>query len=218
MKLQNSFRLAESPDRVLDLLLDVERIAECLPGSQLTGRDGDAYEGHVKVKVGPLSVAYHGSVRFIEVDRESRSVALTASGREQRGQGDAQAHVMAHVEPDADGSKVSLDTDLMIRGKVAQFGRGVIGDVSQRMMDEFARNVEGVLRGGGDTPGRLTAPSSASSDTSSRLGRNTQPTSEATLNGLQLIAVPLLKRSLPAVTGFATGFLIGLLVGRPRTR
>ncbi len=146
MKLTNEVHIAQDPAKVFSTLLDVERVAGCMPGSRLTGRvDDSTYAGEVKVKVGPLGVSYTGTVKFLSVDEASRTAVLKASGREQHGQGNADAHVTARVVPDGSGSKVSIETDLMIRGKVAQFGRGVIGEVSQRLIDQFAKNVENSL-------------------------------------------------------------------------
>ncbi|ONI72914.1 hypothetical protein ALI144C_43855 [Actinosynnema sp. ALI-1.44] len=195
MKLTHEVHIAQDPAKVFATLLDVERVAGCMPGSKLTGRaDDSTYTGEVKVKVGPLGVSYAGTVKFLSVDQAARTAVLKASGREQHGQGNADAHVTARVLPDGDGSKVSIETDLMIRGKVAQFGRGVIGEVSQRLIDEFAHNVEKSF----DNPAAVTSA-----------------TPEA-LDGAALIVVPLLKKYAPVAAGVALGLLAGLGMRRKR--
>jgi carbon monoxide dehydrogenase subunit G len=214
MKLTNEVHISRDPGEVFDALLDVERVATCMPGSRLTGRDGDSYAGEVKVKIGPLGVAYTGTVRFLSVDKAARTAVLKASGREQHGQGNADAHVTARVLPDGDGSKVAIETDLMIRGKVAQFGRGVIGEVSQRLIGQFAGNMEELLTGNGSAAATAagaagtaaaTAPAAASGDSA-----------PAALDGLGLVAVPLLKRAAPIAAGVALGLLAGLSFRRRR--
>ncbi|MCE7005224.1 SRPBCC family protein [Kibdelosporangium philippinense] len=197
MKLTNEVHIAEDPAKVFETLLDVERVAGCMPGSRLTGRvDDSTYSGEVKVKVGPLGVAYTGTVKFLSVDQAARTAVLKASGREQHGQGNADAHVTARVLPDGNGSKVEIETDLMIRGKVAQFGRGVIGEVSQRLIDQFAKNVENSFTTNGSSPApAVTAEPQA-------------------LDGAALVLTPLLKRAAPVAAGVALGLLAGLFLKR----
>jgi carbon monoxide dehydrogenase subunit G len=200
VKLTNEVHIERDPAEVFATLLDVERVATCMPGSRLLGKaDDDTYEGEVKVKIGPLGVAYTGTVRFLEVDREARTAVLKASGREQHGQGNADAHVTARVVPDGTGAKVAIETDLMIRGKVAQFGRGVIGEVSQKLIGQFAGNVEQLLTSNGaattPSPG-LTRP-------------DPEPVRESELDGLALVVKPLLKRIAPVAAGVAVGLLLG---------
>jgi carbon monoxide dehydrogenase subunit G len=200
MKLTNEVHIERDPAEVFAALLDVERVATCMPGSRLLGRvDDDTYEGEVKVKIGPLGVAYTGTVRFLEIDRDGRTAVLKASGREQHGQGNADAHVTARVLPDGNGSKVAIETDLMIRGKVAQFGRGVIGEVSQRLIGQFAGNVEQLLTGNGHAPAGA-APTAASAP---------PPAAAAELDGLALVLKPILKRVAPIAAGVVLGLLAG---------
>jgi carbon monoxide dehydrogenase subunit G len=199
MKLTNEVHIERDPGEVFDTLLDVERVATCMPGSRLIGRVGDdTYEGEVKVKIGPLGVAYTGTVRFLEIDRAARTAVLKASGREQHGQGNADAHVTARVLPDGNGSKVAIETDLMIRGKVAQFGRGVIGEVSQRLIGQFAGNIEQLLTSNGSAAPAATTAAAAP-----------PPAAAAELDGLGLVLMPLLKRVAPVAAGIALGLLAG---------
>ncbi|MDP1820176.1 MAG: SRPBCC family protein [Acidimicrobiales bacterium] len=142
MELTNVFRVAAPPVRAWALLTDVELIAPCMPGAQLQEIDGDEYRGIVKVKVGPISAQYKGSARFVEHDEASLRLVLRAEGRETRGQGNASATVTAVLTPDGDGTKVSVVTDLNVTGKVAQFGRGVMADVSAKLVGQFVDCLE----------------------------------------------------------------------------
>lgn len=116
-----------------------------MPGAQLTGVDGDTYNGVVKVKVGPMTVQYKGVVSFEEKDDEARTAVLHARGRDTRGQGNADARVTARLVPDGDGTRVTVDTHLTITGRIAQFGRGVIEEVSGKLLAQFVDNLEGQL-------------------------------------------------------------------------
>ncbi|MBV9412820.1 MAG: SRPBCC family protein, partial [Acidimicrobiia bacterium] len=132
MDLTNEFRVPLAVDEAWAVLTDIERIAPCMPGASLEGAEGDEYRGTVKVKVGPMTAQYKGTVQFIERDDAGHKAVLRAEGRETKGQGNAAATITATITPDGDGSAVYVVTDLTISGKVAQFGRGVLGDVSTR--------------------------------------------------------------------------------------
>ncbi|MEU3792875.1 SRPBCC family protein [Streptomyces fructofermentans] len=142
MDFTNEFRVNLPADRAWALLTDVERIAPCMPGAQLTGVDGEAYNGIVKVRVGPMTVQYKGVVSFEEKDDEGRTAVLHARGRDTRGQGNADARVTAVLVPDGDGTRVTVDTRLTITGRIAQFGRGVIQEVSGKLLAQFVDNLE----------------------------------------------------------------------------
>src|SRR5919202_4181290 len=143
MKIQNEIEVAAPPDELFEILADPERVAPCMPGASLEGQEGeDAYEGTVKLKVGPITASYRGTLHFVELDRENRRAVIKASGQETNGQGNAEATITASVSGSDSRSTLSMETDLEVRGKVAQFGRGAIGNVSQRILDQFARNLE----------------------------------------------------------------------------
>jgi carbon monoxide dehydrogenase subunit G len=120
------------------VLLDIERIAPCMPGAQLTEVEGNEYRGIVKVKVGPITAQYKGAARIVEADQGAGRVVIKAEGRDTRGQGNASATVTATLVGDGDFTQVSIDTDLNVTGKVAQFGRGVMADVSSKLLGQFA--------------------------------------------------------------------------------
>lgn len=142
MDLTNEFRVALPVERAWAVLTDVERIAPCLPGAQLQEVEGDEYRGIVKVKVGPITAQYKGKATFLSQDAEHHVAVLRAEGRETRGQGNANATITATLTPDAGGTAVSVATDLTVTGRVAQFGRGVLADVSAKLLDQFVENLE----------------------------------------------------------------------------
>ncbi|HVM08933.1 MAG TPA: SRPBCC family protein [Acidimicrobiales bacterium] len=137
MELTNEFRVDVPVDQAWDVLTDVERIAPCMPGAQLQEVAGDEYRGIVKVKVGPITAQYKGAARFLEKDDSGRKAVLKAEGRDTRGQGNANATITATLTPDGDGTAVKVVTDLTVTGKVAQFGRGVLADVSSKLLGQF---------------------------------------------------------------------------------
>jgi carbon monoxide dehydrogenase subunit G len=138
MELTNEFRVDVPVPEAWKVLTDVERIAPMLPGAQLQEVEGDVYRGIVKVKVGPITAQYKGQATFVDRDEAGGRVVLRATGRDTRGQGNASADITATMTPDGDGTKVSVVTDLTITGKVAQFGRGVLAEVSAKLMGQFA--------------------------------------------------------------------------------
>jgi carbon monoxide dehydrogenase subunit G len=151
--LTNEFRVGVPVERAWEVLTDVERIAPCMPGAQLQEIEGDEYRGIVKVKVGPITAQYKGAARFAEQDEAGHRAVLRAEGRETRGQGNAHATITAQLEPDGDGTKISVVTDLTITGRVAQFGRGVLADVSTKLLGQFADCLETKLLAGEESGG-----------------------------------------------------------------
>ncbi|MDX2706973.1 SRPBCC family protein, partial [Streptomyces sp. PA03-6a] len=142
MDFTNEFRVSLPPDQAWALLTDVERIAPCMPGAQLTGRDGDTYNGLVKVKVGPVTVQYKGTAAFEEQDAASRTAVLRARGRDARGQGNADARITARLVPEGEATMVTVETRLTVTGKIAQFGKGMIEEVSRKLLGQFVEALE----------------------------------------------------------------------------
>jgi carbon monoxide dehydrogenase subunit G len=142
MDLVNSFDVSVPIDQAWAVLTDVERIAPCLPGAQLQEIEGDEYRGIVKVKVGPITAQYKGKATFVELDDVAYRAVLDATGRDTRGQGNASATIVAELTPAGDGTHVVVTTDLTVTGKVAQFGRGVLADVSAKLLNQFVDNLE----------------------------------------------------------------------------
>jgi carbon monoxide dehydrogenase subunit G len=162
MNIQDEFKVGVPVEEAWRVFLDVERIAPCMPGAQLQEVEGDEYRGIVKVKVGPITAQYKGAARIVEADEAARRIVIKAEGRDTRGQGNASATVTAALAPDGDGTKVNIDTDLNVTGKVAQFGRGVMADVSTKLLGQFVTCLhETVLAPGaasGSNPAAVAAP------------------------------------------------------------
>jgi carbon monoxide dehydrogenase subunit G len=154
MEIADSFRVSTPIQDTWKVLLDIERIAPSLPGAQLQEVEGDEYRGIVKVKVGPITAQYKGTAKLAEVDEANHRIVIDASGRDTRGQGNAKASIVVTMATEGAGTKVDVVTDLSITGKVAQFGRGVLADVSSKLMGQFVENLERdvlTTAGGGDT-------------------------------------------------------------------
>jgi uncharacterized protein len=151
MELDHSFTVPVPPAQAWDVLLDVQRIAPCMPGATVDTVDGDDVAGRLKVKVGPVSMTYKGTATFKGRDPADRSLLVEAAGRETRGAGTASATVRAALTP-SNGSDaatlVTLHTTLTVTGRPAQFGRGVIAEVGSRLIDKFAANLAEQLAGG----------------------------------------------------------------------
>lgn len=147
MELNNTFEVAASAERAWEVLTDAERVAPCLPGATLTGIQNDDLLGKVKVKVGPIRVQYDGAARFVETDRDARRIVLRGEGRDSRGQGTASATISLALSPGGESTTVDVHTDLQVTGKVAQFGRNVLADVSDRLIAQFAQNLEREVAG-----------------------------------------------------------------------
>ncbi|AJC60308.1 MULTISPECIES: SRPBCC family protein [Streptomyces] len=212
MQLSNTVPVNAAPDAVFTLVNDVQRVASCMPGAVLDGRDGDAWQGRVRVKVGPITTAYAGTVRFLETDADRRRLRVQARGADAHGNGDAEAEVTLTVAEAPEGARLELVTDLVIRGKLAQFGKGAIGTVSTRILEQFARNLGGLLeaeRGGTAAPaaGPVSAPAAT-------------PTTAAStdLDGLSVLLDPALRPVLakygPLAVAFTVGVGEGWLLGR----
>ncbi|MBP8538343.1 SRPBCC family protein [Streptomyces sp. MK37H] len=213
MQLINTVSVKAEPDAVFALLGDVQRVASCMPGAALEGRDGDAWRGAVKIKVGPISAAYAGTVRFLEVDAEKRRLRVHASGADTHGSGDAEAEVSLEVVPAEHGAQLNLSTDLVIRGKIAQFGKGAIGAVSDRILQQFAENLGNLLlqQDGAEAP-----PASGAAPAASAPAAGAPAEAPGELNGMVLIAGPLLKKYGPVAAAFLFGLSQGWLLGRRR--
>lgn len=146
MQLTSAIRIGRPAPEVIDALLDPGKVAACLPGSRLIGEVADGtYAGELRLRIGPVHAVYAGTVHLDEADRVAGTATLSASGRERSGQGSADANVTLRVVPHGATTRVLISADLMIRGTVAQYAPGAIGDVGQRLVEQFAGNVEQLL-------------------------------------------------------------------------
>jgi uncharacterized protein len=151
MELDNTFTVPVPPEQAWDVLLDVKRIAPCMPGATVDEVEGDVVNGHIKVKVGPVSLTYRGTATFTERDADAHTIVVEAAGKETRGAGTASATVRASLEPDAsgNGTLVTMHTTMNVTGRPAQFGRGVMVEVGGKLVDQFAANLATQIAGGG---------------------------------------------------------------------
>jgi carbon monoxide dehydrogenase subunit G len=216
--LDNHLAVPADPDAVFALLNDVERVAGCLPGATLEGRDGEAYRGRVKVKVGPISAAYAGTLRFTEVVPEQRTLRLSARASDAHGAGDAEADVVLSVAEADGGSTLDLHTDLLVRGKIAQFGKGAITTVSSRLLDQFARNLAGELSTPADANGDGTSGASVGATLASNARKSPSspapaPADEA-LDGLAMLLPAGAGRWAALAAAAGVGLFQGWLLGR----
>jgi len=225
MDLNNSFEVAADRATAWRVLNDVERIAPCLPGAQLEEIDGDEYKGNVKVKVGPVTAQYKGKATFIEQNEAEGKVVIKGDGRDSRGAGNASALITATLhEIDADNTRVDVHTDLSITGKVAQFGRGVMADVSGKLMGQFAENLQELLAE--ESAGEPAAAEPPATATATSTGASTaKPAAEAgprkidmpeaeAVDLLDAAGAPVFKRVLPVVGVAAVLLLLRRLFRR----
>jgi carbon monoxide dehydrogenase subunit G len=148
MKIENSFTIDAPVEQAWTMLTDIPGIAPCLPGAKLTDEKDGVYSGSVKIKVGPVTAEYRGSAEFIERDDENHRAVIDGKGRDSRGAGNAQALITAEMHDEGnDQTRVDISTDLKITGKVAQFGRGVMQDVSEKLLGQFADCLETKFEG-----------------------------------------------------------------------
>jgi carbon monoxide dehydrogenase subunit G len=201
VRLEHSFEVPVPVEQAWQVLLDIERVAPCMPGATLTSHEGDDFTGTVKVKLGPVNLTYKGKGRFVEIDEAAHRVLVTASGADARGAGTAAAKVTAVLVPaSSDATRVEVVTDLDVTGKAAQFGRGLIGDVSAKLVGQFADCLAGQFAS--------SVPSPAVSDESAVAA---EPAPAAETQPVDLLAVtgvgPAVKRALPYVVTAVASFL-----------
>jgi uncharacterized protein len=165
MKLENEFTVGVPVEQAWAVLTDLELIAPCMPGAQLTGVNDGVYTGKVKIKVGPVTAEYAGTARFTEKDDAAYRAVIDARGRDSRGQGNANAVIAAQLRADGSATVVTVDTDLSIAGRIAQFGSGMIKEVSAKLLGQFVECLEQKLGSVAQAPPAGTAASPAAAAT-----------------------------------------------------
>jgi len=195
MDLNHQFTVAVPVEDAWRILTDVERIAPCLPGAQLQEIEGDTYRGIVKVKVGPIQAQFKGQANFIERDDIAHKVVLKGEGRDTTGKGNASAIITAEMTAvDASNTAVTVNTDLSVTGKVAQFGRGAMADISDKLLAQFVVNLNALIA---EQPATAAAPSAAPEPTEGV--RTIESAEVAPLDLLSAAGSPILKRAIPVV-------------------
>jgi carbon monoxide dehydrogenase subunit G len=234
IELDNSFTVPVPPEQAWDVLLDVERIAPCMPGASVTSVEGDEIEGQVKVKLGPLSLTYKGTAKFTDKDQANRAISIEATGKETRGSGTASATVQANLKPgdSAGQTLVSIHTSLNVTGKPAQFGRSLLPEVSGKLIQQFATNLEALINAdtATDTADPQVGDAGAQEATTDAGGApaGSAPTTpvaakpaapvvkqEESLNAFKFVVVPILKRLIPVA---AVGAAIAVVFRRLRSK
>jgi carbon monoxide dehydrogenase subunit G len=235
MELEHSFTVPVPADQAWDVLLDVERVAPCMPGATLDSVDGDEIKGKIKVKLGPVSMTYAGTAEFTERDRDAGVVVLKASGKETRGSGTAAATVRSELHDRGDETEVTVHTSLNVTGRPAQLGRGLMSEVSAKLIGIFATNLADMLgAGNGSDPEPpvveppvveppvaelvVAAPAAAPPVTHVSTAPTRAPAaSEDSLNLLSVASLPVLKR-IAAPAGAVLAVVAGVLIWRRRRR
>ncbi len=235
MEMDHSFTVPVTPERAWDVLLDVERIAPCMPGATVEEFDGEVVTGRIKVKVGPVSLTYRGTAKFTERDPDAHMIVLEASGKETRGAGTASATVRASLEPESGGeaTTVSMHTTMNVTGRPAQFGRGVMVEVGGKLVEQFAQNLRRQIVGDGGEAGQddgaadgsgageaaaaadagSAGPEAATAATAAPAVNTTSAPppqqSEDSINLVRLVGPAILKRVLPVAAAVAALALLG---------
>jgi len=190
------------------ILTDVERIAPCLPGAQLTEVEGDVYRGQVKVKVGPILAQFKGQASFVSLDESTYTAVLKGEGRDAGGKGNASALITATLVADGDTrTRCTVATDLTISGKVAQFGRGALADVSDKLLAQFTENLNTLIAA---SPEPAASPSPAENGSSAQHDgvRTIDAPEVAPINLLETAGAPVLKRAIPVVVAIVAAIVV----------
>jgi uncharacterized protein len=215
VKIANEFTVSAPIEEAWDVLIDLEQVIPLMPGAQMTGHDGDDVLGKVKVKVGPVTSEFNGKVHFVERDRDQRRAVIDAKGKESRGTGNAAATVTAVLHDAGDRTRVTVDTDLKIVGKLAQFGSGMLQQVSEKLLGQFVESLEAKLASAHAPATPEPTPAVALAE-APRVVSAPEP---APIDLLQLAGGTTLKKYVPMALGaFAAAavlFALGrLLLGR----
>ncbi|GCD88199.1 SRPBCC family protein [Nocardioides sp. LS1] len=222
MELVHDFSVPVPAAQAWDLLTDVQKIAPCLPGAAITSVDGDSFEGGMKVKVGPIGMTFKGGGAFVEKDDSARRAVIEAKGRDAKGNGGAQATVTATLDEHDGVTDVHVVTNLNVTGKAAQFGGGVMKDISNRMLAQFADNLGQMIGGGGATSIPTAAAVSANGTGSAHLTAPTPasftPSNDDGVDALGLLlGSDVVKNVVKPVAFGVAGLLVGYLYGKNRT-
>jgi carbon monoxide dehydrogenase subunit G len=248
MEMDHSFTVPVPPDRAWDVLLDVKRIAPCMPGATVDDFDGEVVTGRIKVKVGPVSLTYRGTAKFTERDPDAKVIVLEASGKETRGAGTASATVRAMLESESGGeaTKASMHTTMNVTGRPAQFGRGVMAEVGGKLVEQFAQNLRQLIADDAGPDGSNSAAAAdeasagqatATAETGETGPGSTQPSAtipaagaaptasaqpapagDDSLNLVKLVGPAILKRAIPVVIALGGLAVLGRLLFRRRQK
>jgi carbon monoxide dehydrogenase subunit G len=237
MELSHSFTVPATVDAAWATFMDLERVGSCFPGATVTEASDDAFSGTVKVKLGPIALQYAGSGVFLERDDAAHKAVIEAKGKDKRGNGTAGATVTIQLTPDGDGTRADVTTDLAITGKPAQFGRGVMQDVSDKLLQQFVACIESQFDAApaadAEAPSDMTLATAAfvastfgaahdstpaPAPSIPRVGRAVSEESDDALDLGATVLPVLLKSYAPYAVAGLVGVLLGILIGRRRAR
>jgi uncharacterized protein len=230
MELTNDFTVAAPVNEAWPLLTDIERIAPCVPGFKLTGSANGEYQGAMKIKVGAVQTTYDCVIRFVELDDESHRAVIAAEGKETRGQGGVTASITSTLTAEGDGTRASVVTNLNVTGRVAQFGRGILAEVSDRLVKQFVKRLESMVlsqgapaaapvspatggNGSGGVPGAGT-PASQPATTTASSSDEEDDDDDDVLNLLSVAGGPVVKRLVPLVLAALIALIVIRIVAR----
>lgn len=214
MELVHDFTVPVPADQAYALLVDLEKVGPCMPGAVITSVDGDSFEGGMKIKLGPIAMTFKGDGELVEKDPAAGRAVIQARGRDAKGNGGAQATVTANLTERGGVTDVHVVTDLNVTGKAAQFGGGVMRDVSNRMLAQFATNLEGLITSGGPADVAVGPAPARAASTGATLPAQPQQGEAAGIDALGLLLgqrslSTVLRPALIAVTAAALGYLYG---------
>lgn len=215
MKIENEFKVNAPVRQAWETVLDLERVAPCLPGAAIEESTNGEYQGTMAVKLGPIAARYRGTVSIEESDEENHRVVLKASGRETRGQGSASATITSTMNEEDGATLVRVETDMEVTGKVAQFGRGIMQDVAEEMLERFSTCVEQEIVGGaGKAPEQPEKSYNGEAASAEREPENARETASRQASPLNLASVSqkaVMKRGAPVLAGLAVLCLLAVL-------
>ncbi|GAA4528167.1 SRPBCC family protein [Nonomuraea ferruginea] len=226
MRFEHEFTVPVPIEQAWAVLLDVERVAPCLPGAALDSVEGQQFTGRMKVKVGPITVTYRGSAAFEDVDKDSHTLTIQASGKEARGSGTAAATVKARLTPVDGATSVTVETSFNVTGRPAQFGRGVMAEVGAKLIDRFAANLADLFAEPAQEPQQEAAaeepaerhlaavPAPGEDAHPAGTMRTSRTPDEEALDLLDIAGAPLLKRLAPVLGGVAALLVIVWVIRR----
>ncbi|MFE2996495.1 SRPBCC family protein [Nocardia sp. NPDC059246] len=212
MKIANEFTVHAPLEQAWAVLTDLEQVVPLMPGAQLVGWEGEDFLGKLKVKVGPVTSEFTGKANFVERDEHDHRAVITGSGRDSRGSGNAAATITTQLREDGDETRVTVDTDLKIVGKLAQFGSGMLQQVSEKMMGQFVASLEEKLAAGDSAAAATAGPDSRAA--------RPQPVAEtepAPLDLVELVGPAMIKKYAPAIA-FVLAAVLGIILVRRQMR
>jgi uncharacterized protein len=217
MELEHDFTVGVPVEQAWDVLLDLERVVPCMPGASLTSHDGDEFTGTVRVKIGPVTMTFAGQGRFVERDPQARRMVIEASGKDRKGGGTARATIRAALRDEGQVTGVGVHTDLVVTGRAAQFGRGMMADVSGRLLGQFTDCLAGQL---GRTPAAAPAAGGERGPVGPAEPTQAAPVPVRAATGgpaeaepIDLLGVTGVRAAVVRLVPYVIVFIVGALVG-----